>query len=83
MYIIYIYIYIYIVCVCIYIYMYTHNKWRWLVTGLVVYTPVVIAIVRIFRQTLIDKYSDVDRIELYSKVSLLTIIVWSLYPIVW
>lgn len=36
-----------------------------------------------FRQTLIDKYNDVDRIELYSKVSLLTIIVWSLYPIVW
>ena len=39
--------------------------------------------VRVFRQTLIDKYNDVDRIELYSKVSLLTIIVWSLYPIVW
>ena len=58
-------------------------KWLWFVIGLVVYAPVVIAIVRMFRQTLIDKYTDVDRIELYSKVSLLTIIVWSIYPIVW
>jgi len=58
-------------------------KWLWFTIGLVVFIPVVIAIVRVFRQTLIDKYTDVDRIELYSKVSLLTIIVWSLYPIVW
>jgi len=58
-------------------------KWLWFVIGLVVYVPVVLAIVRIFRQTLIEKFTDVDRIELYSKVSLLTIIVWSLYPIVW
>jgi len=58
-------------------------KWLWFVIGLVVYVPVVIAIVRVFRQTLIEKFTDVDRIELYSKVSLLTIIVWSLYPIVW
>jgi len=58
-------------------------KWLWFTIGIVVYIPVVIAIVRVFRQTLIDKYTDVDRIELYSKVSLLTIIVWSIYPIVW
>ena len=51
-------------------------KWLWFVIGLVVYVPVVLAIVRIFRQTLIEKFTDVDRIELYSKVSLLTIIVW-------
>mmetsp|Transcript_45036 Transcript_45036/g.107335 ORF Transcript_45036/g.107335 Transcript_45036/m.107335 type:complete len:265 (-) Transcript_45036:153-947(-) len=57
-------------------------KWLWFVFGLAVFAPVVIALVRVFRQTVIDK-NDVDRIELYGKVSLLTIVVWSMYPIVW
>jgi bacteriorhodopsin len=57
-------------------------KWLWFIIGLAVFAPVVIALVRTFRQTVIDK-NDVDRIELYGKVSLLTIVVWSLYPIVW
>mmetsp|Transcript_16831 Transcript_16831/g.26088 ORF Transcript_16831/g.26088 Transcript_16831/m.26088 type:complete len:255 (-) Transcript_16831:227-991(-) len=57
-------------------------KWLWFIIGLAVYAPVVIAIVRVFRQTVIDK-NDVDRIELYGKVSLLTIVVWSLYPFIW
>mmetsp|Transcript_34399 Transcript_34399/g.70948 ORF Transcript_34399/g.70948 Transcript_34399/m.70948 type:complete len:255 (+) Transcript_34399:136-900(+) len=57
-------------------------KWLWFIIGLAVYAPVVFAIVRIFRQKVID-INDVDRIELYGKVSLLTIVVWSLYPFVW
>ncbi|EKX49358.1 hypothetical protein GUITHDRAFT_85745 [Guillardia theta CCMP2712] len=57
-------------------------KWLWFVIGLVVYIPVVIALVRIFRQCVLDKY-DMDRIELYGKVSLLTVVSWSVYPFVW
>mmetsp|Transcript_35513 Transcript_35513/g.71099 ORF Transcript_35513/g.71099 Transcript_35513/m.71099 type:complete len:257 (-) Transcript_35513:181-951(-) len=57
-------------------------KWLWFIIGIAVYVPVVFAIVRLFRQTVVDK-NDIHYIELYGKVSLLTIVAWSLYPFVW
>mmetsp|Transcript_86101 Transcript_86101/g.229783 ORF Transcript_86101/g.229783 Transcript_86101/m.229783 type:complete len:131 (-) Transcript_86101:153-545(-) len=57
-------------------------KWLWFVISLIVFAPVVYALVRVFRQTVIHK-DDVDRIDLYGKVSLLVVITWSLYPFVW
>jgi bacteriorhodopsin len=57
-------------------------KWLWFIIGLVVFAPVVYALVRVFRQTVIQK-DDVDRIDLYGKVSLLVVVTWSLYPLVW
>mmetsp|Transcript_14256 Transcript_14256/g.28172 ORF Transcript_14256/g.28172 Transcript_14256/m.28172 type:complete len:256 (-) Transcript_14256:106-873(-) len=57
-------------------------KWLWFLIAIITFVPVVFAVVRIFRQSVIDS-NDVDKIELYGKVSLLTIVVWSLYPVVW
>jgi hypothetical protein len=57
-------------------------KWLWFIFALILFVFVVLGILREFRQTIIDK-NDVMRIELYSRVSLLVLIVWAIYPLVW
>lgn len=57
-------------------------RWMWFVIALILYGLVLYAILREFRQTVIDR-NDVLRIELYSRVSLVVLIVWSIYPFVW
>ena len=57
-------------------------KWLWFFVGILLFVPVVYALLREFRQTVIDK-GDQDRRELYEKVALLTVLVWGLYPVVW
>ena len=57
-------------------------KWLWFLLAFILYIPVVYALLREFRQTVIDK-GDNDRRELFEKVALLTVLVWGMYPIVW
>mmetsp|Transcript_35400 Transcript_35400/g.86202 ORF Transcript_35400/g.86202 Transcript_35400/m.86202 type:complete len:263 (-) Transcript_35400:162-950(-) len=57
-------------------------KWLWFLLGLGLFVLVFLGIAREFRQCAID-HSDAARIELYSRVSLLVLISWSLYPVVW
>lgn len=57
-------------------------KWLWFFVGLLLYVPVVYALLREFRQTVIDKGHQ-DRRELFEKVALLTVLVWAMYPVVW
>ncbi|KAJ1493686.1 hypothetical protein T484DRAFT_1928756 [Baffinella frigidus] len=58
------------------------SKFLWFFFALALFAPVVFALLREFRQTVID-LNDPERIELYGRVSLLTIIAWSCYPLVW
>ncbi|EKX51115.1 hypothetical protein GUITHDRAFT_159333 [Guillardia theta CCMP2712] len=57
-------------------------KWLWFFFGLVLFVMVVYIILREFRQTLLDKENP-DKQQLFDKAALLTIVTWSLYPLVW
>eukprot|EP00960_Hanusia_phi_P012979 379567-Hanusia_phi.AAC.3 len=58
-------------------------KWLWFFFGLLLFVMVVYIILREFRQTLLGHKENPDKQQLFDKAALLTIVAWSLYPIVW
>jgi len=57
-----------------------HIKWLWFVLSLMVFAPLVFVMVRGYRSLVERAHPAV--VEMYSKVSWLSAITWSLYPVV-
>ena len=57
-----------------------HIKWLWFVLSLMVFAPLVFVMVRGYR-TMVERLHPAV-VEIYSKVSWITAITWSLYPVV-
>jgi len=57
-----------------------HIKWLWFAAGLLLFIPIVYAVLVMFRGLVLRSHPAVG--ELYNKVSWLTMIVWACYPLV-
>eukprot|EP00287_Rhodomonas_sp_CCMP768_P024436 CAMPEP_0202849734 /NCGR_PEP_ID=MMETSP1389-20130828/81611_1 /ASSEMBLY_ACC=CAM_ASM_000865 /TAXON_ID=302021 /ORGANISM="Rhodomonas sp., Strain CCMP768" /LENGTH=107 /DNA_ID=CAMNT_0049527811 /DNA_START=1 /DNA_END=320 /DNA_ORIENTATION=+ len=64
----------------------TAVKWFWFMFALAMGALVLVAVTRTFREAMhltSDPLRDRGRIELYGRLSWLTVVMWSFYPLVW
>merc|ERR1719379_3192476 len=57
-------------------------KWFWFLFSCMFFVPVIYALTRLFRNASQDSGHEAVH-ELYSRLSWLTVVTWSFYPIVW